>query len=109
MKNNMSLMMALFFFTTSLSACGTFPSPTPQQIIDNPLGTSPLKIGMSKEEVTAILGQPNEVIQKGSDELGSIIEEWIYYAQYPAIPVDHTYLSKTQILIFSGNNLTKWE
>lgn len=109
MRKNIFLTIMFFFFITLMSACETLPVPTPKQIINNPLGTSSLKLGMSKEEVTAMWGRPNEVIEKGSDELGSIIEEWIYYAKYPVVPIDYNYLSKTQVLTFSGNSLTKWE
>lgn len=109
MKKNIFLTIMFFCFIALISACETLPPPTPEQIINNPLGTSSLKLGMAKEAVIAIWGQPNEVIEKGSDELGSMIEEWIYYAKYPAVPVDYNYLSKTQVLTFSGNSLTKCE
>lgn len=99
------LILSVFFM---VSGCETLPPPTPYQIITNPFGTSPLKIGMTKEEVVVLWGEPNEVFKKGRDELGTPKEEWVYYARYPAIPVDHNYLSRTKKLIFAGNNLVSW-
>lgn len=99
----------LIFSVFFAFGCETLPPPTPGKIISNPFGTTPLRVGMEKEEVVSLWGQPNEVLEKGQDELGTVKEDWIYYARYPAIPVDYNYLSKTKTLSFTGNNLISWK
>ncbi|MFH1856321.1 MAG: hypothetical protein ABH836_03700 [Candidatus Omnitrophota bacterium] len=108
MKQSVFFIAAIFVFCT-ICGCETLPPPTPEKIITNPFGTTPLRMGMSKEEVINLWGQPNEVTEKGQDELGTVKEEWTYQARYPVIPVDYNYLSKDKVLIFSGNSLTDWE
>jgi hypothetical protein len=104
-----AIFLSLSLFILFVSGCETLPPPTPQQIITNPLGTTPLRRGMTKEEIVALWGQPNKIVKKGRDELGVPKEEWIYDARYPAVPVDYNYLSKTKKLFFEGNNLVNWE
>lgn len=103
------ILSAALIFIVFVSGCETLPTPTPKEILSNPIGTSPLRMGMPKEEVVVLWGQPNEVIHIGQDELGTAKEEWIYHARYPAIPIDYNYLSKTKHLIFQGDNLTNWD
>ncbi len=100
------LISAVFF---SILGCETLPPPTPKQIVTNPFGTSSLKIGMAKEEVISIMGEPDEIFKKGRDELGTSKEEWVYYPRWPVIPVNRQNLSRTNKLTFAGNNLVGWE
>lgn len=103
------ILSAVLIFVVLAAGCETLPVPTTKELLSNPIGTSPLRRGMPKEEVTALWGQPNEVIRIGQDELGIAKEEWVYHARYPALPVDYNYLSETKHLIFQGDNLTNWD
>ena len=78
----------------------------PAEVIKHPLGTDPIRVGMTKEEVISKWGQPNQVNHlEPSDEWNMPREEWVYMGRYSKIPIDRSYLSKTKYLIFDGNNL----
>ena len=66
-----------------------------------------MDIGMTKDEVVSIWGQPDVInkigISKGLG--GTKKEEWIYHPSYSGVPVDKGYLSKARYLYFDGNNL----
>ena len=102
-----AIILALSVFVLG---CGEITPPTPDEIISRPLGGDPLDIGMSKDEVISIWGQPDVVnrigISKGLG--GTKKEEWIYYPTYSGVPVDKGYLSKTRYLYFDGNNLVRF-
>ncbi len=79
---------------------------TPEQVLNNPLGTDPIKRGMSKEEVISIWGNPDQMNRlDSSDEWQTLKEEWVYVGRYSKIPLNKSYLFKTRYLIFDGNNL----
>ncbi|PIU41247.1 MAG: hypothetical protein COS99_06485 [Candidatus Omnitrophica bacterium CG07_land_8_20_14_0_80_42_15] len=94
-----------------LVGCAGIEPPTPEQVINNPLGTDPLRVGMTKDEVVSIWGKPDVVNQAGlSKGLGGTKkEEWAYYPEYSnvPIPVSKGYMKKTKYLYFDGNNLVQ--
>ncbi|MBL7158793.1 MAG: hypothetical protein ISS91_04730 [Candidatus Omnitrophica bacterium] len=99
-----------FFFAFallfSLTGCADITMPTPEYIIERPIGTDSVKIGMTKSRVRDLWGNPdqiNEVTQKG--RWGGEREEWVYFAR-SKLPIDAGYLSKTKKLYFDGENLT---
>jgi len=92
------------------SGCGEFAAPTSHEILTRPLGTGgPFKRGTPKEAVLEAWGEPDQVIQQGTDELGNAREEWVYTGRMPNIPIDYEYVSRTQHLFFEGNSLVRWE
>ena len=105
--NTIMLFLATVLFL-SLGGCTLVETiPTPEYIIQRPIGTSSVKIGMSKNEVTALWGKPDQINLVEDKELwGGKREEWVYGATTSVIPIDAGYLSRTQKLYFDGENLT---
>jgi hypothetical protein len=91
-----------------LGGCSAIVLPNPEDVVKHPLGTESIKVGMSKEQVEAIWGKPNQIktVEDKAKWQGTR-EVWIYRAQYGNIPVDAGYLSNTKRLYFDGNNLTE--
>ncbi len=101
------IIIALFAFSI-LSGCDTISMPTPNEIINKPLGTESVRVGMTKHQVESIWGKPDHVgMVENKQKWSSSREVWTYTAKYGAIPVDAGYLSKTQKLYFDGPNLTE--
>jgi len=91
----------------SLSSCAGITPPTPEEIVKHPLGTSTVKIGMTKEKVESLWGKPADTrIVEDTKRWAGPREMWVYEAQYSAIPLDAGYLSKTKKLYFDGDYLT---
>ena len=97
-------------FLLLLSGCAEIePFEAPKEVIKHPLGTDPISIGMTKEEVEGLWGVPDQVNKLGfSDKWGTPKEEWVYKARYSKIPIDKGYLYKSRYLYFNGNILTKF-
>jgi hypothetical protein len=91
----------------AVSGCaGINPLDAPKTIIENPLGTDSIRVGMSKERVTSIWGKPDQInMLKPADEWQTAREEWVYKGRYTKIPLNRSYLFKDKYLIFDGNNL----
>jgi len=94
-----------------ISGCAVLEPVKPQEVLKNPLGTGPLKRGMTKNEIRDMWGEPDLVVvsDKSADVTSTSREEWIYQARYSRLPVDTGYLSKTKRLHFDGENLVNWE
>ena len=110
LKNKYVLYAALLLAAFTLQGCaGINPFEAPQTVLNHPLGTESIGIGMSKQEVLSVWGKPDITNKLGfSDSSGTQIEEWIYKARdYSPVSVDAGYLSKNKYLYFDGNNLTK--
>lgn len=103
----LALSSLLVIASLSLSGCGEFNIlDTPRQIMEKPLGTDSIRIGMSRNEVTSIWGKPDQINKlKTADAWQTPKEEWVYIGRYSKIPLDRSYLFKTKYLIFDGNNL----
>lgn len=101
------MLLALSLF---IVGCAEIEPPTPDEIISRPLGGDPLRVGMTKDEVISVWGQPDVInaigVSKGLG--GTKKEEWIYYPAYSGVPVDKGYLSKARYLYFDGNNLVRF-
>ena len=98
------LLLPILFF-----GCAGIEPPSPREILENPLGKGPLRIGMTREEVRSLWGNPDQVNKQNSDSLGSFKEEWVYEARYPgALPADVGYVSKSKYLVFDGENLVSF-
>ncbi len=109
-KAHKSLLLYTIYCILSiiLIGCAEIRPPSPSEIIRQPLGESPLRIGMSKEKVKSLWGDPDIIKVLGSDIQGMIREEWIYRGRYPNLPVNVDYLSETQHLFFDGSYLVKF-
>ena len=88
-----------------LIGCAEIRPPSPEEIMRQPLGQSPLRIGMTKEKIKSIWGESDVVRVLGSDAQGMVREEWIYRGRYPSLPINVDYLSETQHLFFDGEHL----
>lgn len=102
--------LLILVLLVSFIGCAEITPPTPDQVIKHPLGTDPLRIGMTKEEVIFMWGRPDIInkigISKGLG--GTKKEEWVYYPAYSGVPLDKGYLSKTRHLYFDGNHLVRF-
>ena len=108
----MTKVLGVFFILSIfLVGCAGIEPPTPEQVINNPFGTDPLSVGMTKDEVVSIWGKPDAVNQVGlSKGLGGTKkEEWVYHAEYSDVPISVSkgYMKKTKHLYFDGNNLVQ--
>ena len=80
--------------------------PMPDKIIQTPIGTSSVKVGMTKDNVRDLWGDPDQINSvEDKEKWGAKREEWVYRARSP-LPVDAGYLYKTKKLYFDGINLT---
>lgn len=88
--------------------CAGIEPPSPDRILSHPLGTGPIHIGMTKEEVEGIWGEPDLIKSTGeSKDAGTTQkEEWIYHGFITNLPINYGHLSKPLHLYFDGNNLT---
>jgi len=91
-----------------LCGCSAIILPDPQDVIDHPLGTESIKIGMTRRQVESLWGKPDSIrVGENKEKWQGVREMWTYSAQYGSIPVDAGYLSKTKKLYFDGDNLTE--
>ena len=99
--------------STLLMGCAEIEPPTPGEIMRQPLGESPLRIGMTKEKVKSLWGEPDVVrVQEGKTQevaVEAVKEEWIYRGRYPHLPINVDYLSETQHLFFDGDYLVRFQ
>ena len=100
-------LIILSILVSFLYGCADIAPPTPGYILKRPLGTDSVKLGMTKDRVRDLWGEPNRVneVEDEAAWAGSR-EEWVYIGRYSDIPLDAGYLSKTKKLYFDGENLT---
>lgn len=100
------LLSVICAVTILLSGCSALETPSPKDIMQHPLGTDAVRIGMTKDKVTAQYGKP-DVINNRVEVLPSkkVRDEWIYFGRYE-VPINKDYFSKTRYLYFDGDNLT---
>lgn len=91
--------------------CAGIEPPTPDKLLTHPIGTGPLHLGMTKDEVKGAWGDPDLVqgISSSKDMGSTVREEWIYYGRITNLPINCGYLSKTVHLSFDGNSLTNFK
>ena len=105
-----SAFFLLLAITLSISGCAGIVPPTPGDMIKQPFGKSSLSVGMTKSQVEAMWGKPDEMkTVEDKAKWGGPREMWVYRARYGNIPVDVDYFSKTKKLYFDGDNLTNIE
>ena len=110
MKSSKAVLVSVicYLLSTFLIGCAEIRPPGPEEIMRQPLGESPLRIGMTKGKVSSLWGSPDVVRVLGSDAQGMVREEWIYRGRYPNLPINIDYLSETQHLFFDGEHLVKF-
>ena len=110
MKKSKALVLIVVYCLLSivLSGCAEITPPGPEDLMRQPLGQSPLRIGMTKEKVKSLWGEPDVLRVLETDAQGMVREEWIYRGRYPNLPINIDYLSETQHLFFDGNNLVRF-
>jgi hypothetical protein len=86
------------------AGCADVEFPNTSEFIKDPL-SSPVKIGMTQDQVVDIYGEPSIKSTVVSDKWGKPREEWIYRAS-SGLPVGTAYLSRDLYLYFDGENLT---
>ncbi len=105
---------AVFFITSLLflqgcadNIAGINPLDVPAQVIQHPLGTNLVKVGMHKNEVVSIWSEPDQINRLESiDQWQTPREEWVYIAQYSKIiPIDKEYIARNKYLVFDGSTL----
>ena len=98
------ILIILLVFT---AGCADITPPMPSDIIKNPLGSDSVKIGMTKDHIRDLWGEPNQInFVKKTERWSGEREEWVYKAKYSSLPFSAGYLSKTKRLYFDGKNLT---
>jgi hypothetical protein len=108
---NAILVLTTVFTALALSGCGNGiagldPMDVPRTVIKNPLGTDPIRVGMSKDVVRDKWGDPDQInMLEPTDEWGTPREEWVYLGRASKIPLDKSYIFKTKYIIFDGNNV----
>ncbi len=108
-RKNLLSVWLLAGLVGALLGCAEIQSPTPQEILENPLGKGPLRVGMTREEVRELWGTPSQINKQPSDSLGTSHEEWVYEARFPdALPADVGYATKNKYLLFDGENLVRF-
>lgn len=91
--------------------CAGIEPPSPDDILSHPFGQGPLYIGMTKDEVRQVWGEPDSTRYiGGSEDLGTTEKvEWIYYGRVTNLPVNYGYLTRSVHLVFDGNNLVSFQ
>ncbi|MFQ5952007.1 MAG: outer membrane protein assembly factor BamE, partial [Candidatus Omnitrophota bacterium] len=87
------------------AGCADIEIPKTSQLIKNPLPNT-VRVGMTKDQVVDIYGDPNIKDTVVSDKWAGTREEWIYKAEMSALPVSTNYLGEDLYLYFDGDNLT---
>ena len=102
--------LAVVFLIIFLCGCAEIqPFEAPGEVLKHPLGTDPIHLGMTKEQVKGLWGSPDQINKLGlADQWGTPKEEWVYKARYSKIPIDKGYLYRTKYLYFEGDILTSF-
>ncbi|MGB2630154.1 MAG: hypothetical protein WBD24_03845 [Candidatus Omnitrophota bacterium] len=105
MKKDFFLFLLIVSFLIS-AGCADVDLPNTGQIIKNPLGPGSVKIGMLKDKVVDIYGEPDIKGTVTSDKWIGTREEWIYWADLSTLPVGAGYLGQDLYIYFDGDNVT---
>lgn len=96
----------MMMFMSMLFGCADMYTPTPTQVVRNPIGLHAVKIGMTKAQVLSIYADPDMKRIVNSKDWTTEREEWFYKARMSGMPVGADYLSEDMYLYFDGDNLT---
>ena len=101
---NLAIITAVLF----VAGCTDVGMPTPEEIVKRPIGTDSVKIGMTKDKIRQLWGDPDKIEYdvKNKALWAGTREEWTYFAR-SNLPINAGYLSKTKRLYFDHDSLTK--
>lgn len=103
-------LMAVCLVSMGFAGCSGIEPPSPDKLLTHPLGTSPLHMGMTKDEVKGMWGDPDLVENViGSDDRLTTKEHWVYYGRVRNLPINYGHLSKTVHIYFDGHNITSFK
>ena len=105
MKKDLFLFLLIVSFILS-AGCADVEIPGAGQILKHPLGPGSVKVGMKKDKVVDIYGEPDITDTVTSDYWVGTREEWIYRADLSTLPVGAGYLGQDLYLYFDGDNVT---
>jgi hypothetical protein len=104
--NKTILLLAVISFLF-VSGCADVEIPKTKELLSRPTGPGgSVKIGMTKDKVVDVYGEPNLKNTVVADKWGGSREEWIYKAEFSAFPVSAGYLGEDMYIYFDGNNVT---
>ncbi|MBD3425943.1 MAG: hypothetical protein GF409_01775 [Candidatus Omnitrophica bacterium] len=99
-------LVAVVLVCFMLAGCSGIESPNTDEFLKQPLGNGGLELGMTKDHVEDMYGEPNGKRMVKSGEWKEPREEWFYKATVSALPMNAGYLSDDLYLYFDGDNLT---
>jgi len=99
-------LLSVVFLCVFLSGCADIDIPQGDRLLKDPIGEGSLKIGMTKDQVVDVYGDPDMKGTVVSGEWNEPREEWVYSATASTLPVGAGYLSEDLYLYFDGKNLT---
>ena len=106
LKNYQTILFFLLVLVVCFSGCAEIEVPGTKSVLAEPLGEPTVKIGMTKNKVLDLYGDPDMKRQVTSAEWENSREEWLYRGRYPSLPVGAGYLTNDLYLYFDGDNVT---
>ncbi|MDD5449768.1 MAG: hypothetical protein PHO42_04120 [Candidatus Omnitrophica bacterium] len=99
MKNKIIACLLFALFAGFFTAYAKVDKPKPM------FCTPSISQGETKDSIKARWGEPDQVIQLAPDEIGLPREEWLYKSAPFGVLSGHSYVCKTQRLIFEGDHV----
>jgi len=106
MKRKIVIFIAIFFFIISTLGCAGSPIRTQREAERNRSNMLQLKIGMSKEQVHALMGNPYKTESYQIE--GKTIEFWLFLTEGKDIYDRSLRDSNFTPLAFENNTLSGW-
>ena len=85
--------MAVVFLCFFIAGCSGFELSKTDDILNAPLGSGGLYLGMTKHKVISMYGEPDITGTVTSKVWMEPREEWFYRGRYGVLPVNAGYLS----------------
>lgn len=99
----------IFLYSLLLTGCGATSSDMRTSLKlpwqDNDMEST----GITRNQIIASWGHPDQIIDNGFDKWGNPKEEWIYIAAYPdmELPINCKYVKNSSHFHFLGNTVIK--
>ncbi len=103
---NIYRLLCLALSCLFLAGCADVEIPKTRQLLKQPLGEGSLKVGMNRDRVVSVYGEPDMKGTVISDKWAHPREEWIYRARISGLPVGAGHLAEDLYLYFDDENLT---
>ena len=98
--------LSIVFLCFFITGCSGFEMSKTDEILNAPLGSGGLYLGMTKHKVISMYGEPDLKGEVTSKVWMEPREEWFYRGRYGVLPVNAGYLSEDLYLYFDGEHLT---